>query len=238
MFHVKQKNNDFIIIAIDGPAGVGKSTIASLLGEKLGILYVDTGAMFRCLAWCWEKQGCPEDEESLLKIGDQTRIVFEKNKVICDGTDVTDLIRSEIISSHASKISCFSSIREVMKKQQRGLIDEIRKTKVYKGAVIEGRDIGTVVFPNAEFKFYLDAPPEVRARRRMLQIYEKGNEENYEEILEKISERDNQDKNRKIAPLIPAKDAIIVNTGSMALPVVLEYLVSLVVSGNISDINF
>ena len=237
MFHVKQYNMDFKIIAIDGPAGVGKSTIANLLAEKLGVFYVDTGAMFRCLAWKWEKLGCPENEESLLQLGDQTRIVFEKNKVICDDVDVTDLIRSELISSHASKISSFYSIREVMKKQQRELIDEVRKSEEYKGAVLEGRDIGTVVFPEAQFKFFLDASPEVRARRRMLQICEQDNDENYEEILKQIFERDNQDRNRKIAPLIPAKDAIILDTGNMPLLKVLDHLVSLVVTENISDIS-
>lgn len=230
MFHVKQNNLDFIIIAIDGPAGVGKSTIASLLAENLGVFYVDTGAMFRCLAWSWEKKGCPENEDSLLELGDQTSIVFQNKKVICNGTDVTNLIRSELISGYASKISCFASIREVMKKQQRELINEVRKSEEYKGAVLEGRDIGTVVFPEAEFKFFLDASPEVRARRRMLQICDQVNEKIYKEILEKISIRDTQDRNRKIAPLIPAKDALIVDTGNMTVNLVLEHLVSIVVT--------
>ncbi len=107
---------DFKIVAIDGPTGVGKSTIARQLAEKLGCLYVDTGAMFRCLALCWGKHGCPESDDSLQELGDQTMIVFKHKNVICNGKDVTDEIRTELISSLASKISSFSSIREVMKK--------------------------------------------------------------------------------------------------------------------------
>jgi len=142
---------DFKIIAIDGPTGVGKSTIARQLAEKLGCLYVDTGAMFRCLALCWGKHGCPESDDSLQELGDQTRIVFKHKNVICNGKDVTNEIRTELISSLASKISSFSSIREVMKKQQRTLVEEVRKSESYLGAVLEGRDIGTVVFPDAEY---------------------------------------------------------------------------------------
>ncbi len=122
---------DFKIIAIDGPTGVGKSTIARQLAEKLGCLYVDTGAMFRCLALCWGKHGCPESDDSLQELGDQTRIVFKHKNVICNGKDVTDEIRTELISSLASKISSFSSIREVMKKQQRTLVEEVRKSESY-----------------------------------------------------------------------------------------------------------
>ena len=109
---------DFKIIAIDGPTGVGKSTIARQLAEKLGYLYVDTGAMFRCLAWRWGKQGCPESDHLLEELGDQTRIVFKDEKVICDDNDVTQEIRTERISGLASRISRFPLIREVLKKQQ------------------------------------------------------------------------------------------------------------------------
>jgi len=223
---------EFKIIAIDGPSGVGKSTISNLLAERLGFFYVDTGAMFRCLAWNWEKNGCPENKESLLTLGNQTEIIFNKEEIICNGTDVTHLIRTEHISRQASKISVFPSIREIMKKQQREIVEKIQKLKKYHGAVLEGRDIGTIVFPGAEFKFFLDASPEVRAKRRLTQINADGGNSNYEEILEALNNRDFQDKNRKVAPLKPAKDAIIIDTASLSVSQVLENLLSHVTTGN------
>ena len=216
----------FKIITIDGPTGVGKSTIARQLATKLDCLYVDTGAMFRCLAWSWTAQGCPESDESLEKLGDQTRIVFENEKVICDYTDVTQEIRTERISAKASKISGFPLIREVMKKQQRALVEEVRRSESYRGAVLEGRDIGTVVFPAAEFKFYVDASPEIRAKRRLLQLQKSGEDVDYEEVLNALRKRDFQDQNRKVAPLKPANDAIIVDTGRLTADGVLENLLN------------
>ena len=214
----------FKIIAIDGPTGVGKSTIARQLACKLDYLYVDTGAMFRCLAWSWAAQGCLESDEFLVKLGDQTRIVFENEKIICDDTDVTQKIRTEKISAQASKISCFPSIREVMKKQQRALVEEVRRSENYQGVVLEGRDIGTVVFPAADFKFYVDASPEIRAKRRYLQLRESKEDADYEKILTDLRKRDYQDQNRKIAPLKPAEEAIIVNTSKLSAEDVLDYL--------------
>ena len=221
----------FIIIAIDGPTGVGKSTIACKLAEKLGCLYVDTGAMFRCLAWRWERQGCPENDDALQELGDHTRIVFEHKNVICNGNDVTDEIRTELISGLASKISSISSIREVLKKQQRALVEEVRKSRNFLGAILEGRDIGTVVFPEAEFKFFVDASPEIRAKRRMRQLQSRGEDANYEKILIALRKRDYQDQNRKVAPLRPAKDSLIVDTGKMSEDQVLEYLATCIVEG-------
>jgi cytidylate kinase len=175
---------------------------------------------------CWGKHGCPESVDSLQELGDQTRIVFKHKNVICNGKDVTDEIRTELISSLASKISSFSSIREVMKKQQRTLVEEVRKSESYLGAVLEGRDIGTVVFPDAEFKFYVDASPEIRAKRRMLQLQERGENVNFEKILTALRKRDFQDQNRKVAPLRPAEDALIVDTGNLSADQVLEHLVA------------
>ena len=220
----------FKIIAIDGPTGVGKSTIARQLAGKLDCLYVDTGAMFRCLAWCWDSQGCPESEESLEKLGDQTRIVFKNDKVICDDTDVTQEIRTEQISAQASKISRFHSIREVMKKQQRALVEEVRSSESYQGAVLEGRDIGTVVFPAADFKFFIDASPEIRAKRRLLQLRDRNEDVDYKKILTDLRMRDFQDQNRKIAPLKPAMDAIIVNTARLSAEDVLDYMLDCIVT--------
>ena len=214
----------FKIIAIDGPAGVGKSTIAHKLAAELSCVYVDTGAMFRCLALSWGKQGCPKSDLSLQELGEQTRIYFEDEKTFCDEIDVTDEIRSENISSLASRISLYPSIREVMKKKQRSLVKEECESGNYKGAVLEGRDIGTVVFPDADHKFYVDASPEIRAERRYLQLREQDVDADFQEILSALVERDHQDKSRTIAPLRAAEDAIIIDTGNMSIDEVMQYL--------------
>ena len=214
----------FKIIAIDGPAGVGKSTIAHKLSAELSCVYVDTGAMFRCLALSWGKQGCPKSDLSLQELGEQTRIYFEDEKTFCDEIDVTDEIRSENISSLASRISLFPYIREVMKKKQRSLVKEECESGNYKGAVLEGRDIGTIVFPDADHKFYVDASPEIRAERRYLQLREQDVDADFQEILSALVERDHQDKSRSIAPLRAAEDAIIIDTGNMSIDEVMQHL--------------
>ena len=214
----------FKIIAIDGPAGVGKSTIAHKLAAELSCVYVDTGAMFRCLALSWGKQGCPKSDLSLQELGEQTRMYFEDEKTFCDEIDVTDEIRSENISSLASRISLFPSIREVMKKKQRSLVKEECESGNYTGAVLEGRDIGTVVFPDADHKFYVDASPEIRAERRYMQLREQDVDADLQEILSALVERDHQDKSRSIAPLRVAEDAIIIDTGNMSIDEVMQHL--------------
>ena len=214
----------FKIIAIDGPAGVGKSTIAHKLAAELSCVYVDTGAMFRCLALSWGKQGCPKSDLSLQELGEQTRIYFEDEKTFCDEIDVTDEIRSENISSLASRISLFPYIREVMKKKQRSLVKEESESGNYRGAVLEGRDIGTVVFPDADHKFYVDASPEIRAERRYLELRGQDVDVDFQEILSALVERDHQDKSRSIAPLRAAEDAIIIDTGNMSIDEVMQHL--------------
>ena len=214
----------FKIIAIDGPSGVGKSTIARKLAAKLSYLYVDTGAMFRCLALSWGKQGCPESDLFLQELGEQTSIYFEDEKTFCDEIDVTDEIRAEDISSLAARISLFPSIREVMKKKQQAMVKEECEAGNYKGAILEGRDIGTVVFPSADYKYYLDASPEIRAERRYLQLQRQNVDLDFKKILSAIRERDHQDKNRIIAPLKAAEDAITIDTGNMNIDEVMKHL--------------
>jgi len=214
----------FIIIAIDGPSGVGKSTIARKLATELSCLYVDTGAMFRCLALSWGKQGCPESDLSLQELGENTKIDFKNENIFCDEIDVTDEIRSEEISLLASRISLFPSIREVMKKKQQAMVKEECEAGNYKGAVLEGRDIGTVVFPSADYKYYLDASPEIRAERRYLQLQVQNIDLDFKKILSAIRERDHQDKNRILAPLKAAEDAITIDTGNMNIDEVMKHL--------------
>ena len=214
----------FIIIAIDGPSGVGKSTIARKLATELSCLYVDTGAMFRCLALSWGKQGCPESDLSLHELGEITKIDFEDEKIFCDEIDVTDEIRSEEISLLASRISLFPSIREVMKKKQQAMVKEECEAGNYKGAILEGRDIGTVIFPSADYKYYLDASPEIRAERRYLQLQRQNVDLDFKKILSAIRERDHQDKNRILAPLKAAEDAITIDTGNMNIDEVMKHL--------------
>ena len=214
----------FIIIAIDGPSGVGKSTIARKLATELSCLYVDTGAMFRCLALSWGKQGCPESDLSLHELGESTKIDFKDEQIFCDEIDVTDEIRSEKISSLASRISLFPSIREVMKKKQQAMVKEECEAGNYNGAILEGRDIGTVVFPSADYKYYLDASPEIRAERRYLQLQRQNVDLDFKKILSAIRERDHQDKNRILAPLKAAEDAITIDTGNMNIDEVMKHL--------------
>ena len=214
----------FIIIAIDGPSGVGKSTITRKLAAELSCVYVDTGAMFRCLALSWGKQGCPESDLFLQELGEQTRIYFEDEKTYCDEIDVTDEIRSEDISSLASRISLFPSIREVMKKKQQAMVKEECEAGNYNGAILEGRDIGTVVFPSADYKYYLDASPEIRAERRYLQLQRQNVDLDFKKILSAIRKCDHQDQNRILAPLKAAEDAIIIDTGNMNIDEVMSHL--------------
>ncbi len=230
MFHVKQNEvMDFKIIAIDGPTGVGKSTIAKMLAKELSFFYVNTGAMFRCLAYRWNQQGLPENEEALQELGNNTQIDFRLDGTVwCNQKNVTETIRTEENSQLSSKVSKFPIIRQVMKNQQRQLVENIKKEERFRGAVLEGRDIGTVVFPNAHRKFFLEADNKIRAARRHKQLKEKGNNVPYEEVLAALEERDFQDRNRAVAPLRPAEDAILIDTDQLSIPDVLQAMLKVI----------
>lgn len=203
-------------VAIDGPSGSGKSTIAKLLAEALGITYVDTGAMYRAVA-LYAKDSNETPTEFLNKID----IDYKDNSVFLNGKDVSDEIRSEEISKLASEISKKSEVRDFLVSKQR----EISKKR---SVVMEGRDIGTVVLPNAEYKFYLDAGVEIRATRRYKQLLEKKEKVCFEQVLEDIKKRDFNDMNRKNSPLKKAYGAILVDNAQLNLDETLEAMLSVI----------
>jgi len=217
-----------LIIAIDGPAASGKSTTAQLLAKKLGYLYIDTGAMYRACALKAKKMGIDiNDEESIRNLLDFIDIQIEndnsKNRILLDGEDVSEDIRADDISSLASAISAIPAVRYKMVELQRKMGE--------KGSVIlDGRDIGTFVFPDAEVKFFLTASPEIRAKRRWLELQQKGIDKNFSEVLADLVKRDNNDSQRALAPLKKAEDAIEIDTSNMTIEEQTETLYKIILS--------
>ena len=214
------------VVAIDGPSGSGKGTITKLVGEKLGLVNIDTGATYRCVALATINKGYKLEEESkIVSLLDEMNIEFKKieneEKVFLNGKDVTKEIRSKEVNKIVSQVSHIPEIRENM-------VDFQRKIAEGKNVIMEGRDIGTNVFPNADVKIYLDATPEERAKRRMKQNEEKGIESNYEEILENIKFRDHNDKTSNVAPLKKAEDAIYVDTSNLTIEEVTKKIVEII----------
>ena len=205
-----------LIVAIDGPAGAGKSTVSKLLARRLGLSFVDTGALYRTVALSARRQGiAPEDDAGLAALLRRIRISFravgEENRVFLDGEDVSAEIRTPEISLLASAVSARRVVREGLLGLQRRLALEAPV-----GAVLEGRDIGTVVFPDADLKFFLEASPDVRARRRYEELFQKGSESTLDAVLSDQTKRDRDDSSRAVAPLKPAEDAIRVDSSSLA----------------------
>ena len=200
-----------MIIGIDGPAGSGKTTVAKFLAKKLGIFYLDTGAMYRALTLkAIEKKVDLSDKETLRKLAEELNLEFKDGKVYLDGKDVSDQIRSPLIDKSISPLVAQPEVRAVMVKLQR--------TIVTKGDfVVEGRDITTVVFPDAKHKFYLDASPEIRAKRRFKELSDKGMDVNFQELDRDLKRRDNADKTREISPLRLSEDAICIDTTDLTI---------------------
>lgn len=211
------------IVAIDGPAGSGKGTITKQVGERLGLINIDTGAMFRCVTLNMLQEGIEVKEENKIKeILDKIEIDMKENgKVFLNGKEVTKRIRENDINRSISPVSMIPMVRQK-------LLDLQRKMAEGKNIIMEGRDIGTVVFPNADVKLYLDASPEERAKRRVQQNQEKGITTSYEEVLKSIKDRDEKDKTREIAPLRQAEDAIYIDSTNMTIEEVTNEIVRIV----------
>lgn len=221
-----------MIIAIDGPAGSGKSTIAKIVAEKLRFRYIDTGSMYRSVAWkSLQKKVALGDETAVANIARETKIELVPGKngqsVFVDGEDITDQLKEETISRGAAIVAAQPIIREIMTAKQRELGKQGQ-------VVMDGRDIGTVVFPQADKKFFMDADPEERGRRRFKELAEKNQVANADlkAIIEQVKQRDHEDRNRKIAPLKQAEDAILIDTTHLSIDQVVEQIMKSVNLGS------
>lgn len=204
-----------IVIAIDGPAAAGKSTTAKLVAERLNYLHIDTGAMYRALTYKILRDGIdPEDEAAVVNALQSINLELKKEqnqvKVYLNNEDISNHLRSAEVTNSVSAVSSYKNVREMMVELQRRLSKE-------GGVVLEGRDIGTVVVPDAELKIFMIAGLETRARRRQRELSEKGLEVEYEKIVDEIIARDDKDSSRKESPLQKAKDAIILDTSDLSI---------------------
>lgn len=214
------------VVAIDGPAGSGKGTVTKLVGDELGLINIDTGATYRCVALeTLNKNISIENKEEIINILDKINIEFKNEnnieKVYLNGEDVTKKIRSKEVSKIVSQVS---SIKEVRYK----MVDLQRRLAQGKDVIMEGRDIGTYVFPNANVKIYLDATAEQRAQRRYIQNQEAGIQMEYEEILQNIKMRDKNDMEKEIGALRKAEDAIYIDSTNLSINQVKEQIIKII----------
>ena len=213
---------DIFRIAIDGPSGAGKSTIAKAVAAKLGIDYIDTGAMYRAVGYKVSKTGVdPDDAEALDTLLADTDIDFVQGNILLDGENVNDVIRTPEISMMASKVSAKAPVRSK-------LVDIQRAMGTRKSIIMDGRDIGTNVLKDAEYKIYLTASAEERADRRYKELVEKGENVEYAQILEDIKQRDHNDMTRKLNPLCKADDAVELDTTGMSIDEVVAAVLDMV----------
>ena len=215
-----------MIIAIDGPSGAGKSTLGKMLAKKLNLLYLDTGAMYRAVALAVSRANVPfRDIDRIAGIAESARIELvgepDAMKVFLDGDDVSVDIRTLDAAQAASVVSTISEVRRIMVEHQRFIGESAPN-----GCVLEGRDIGSVVFPNANVKFFLTARPEARARRRHTEDQSKGRISTYEQTLAEINERDERDVSREDSPLTISEDAIVIDTSELDLTEVFEQMMA------------
>lgn len=213
-------------IAIDGPAGAGKSTVARKLAKELGFVYIDTGAMYRALTWKALQRGVdPHNEAELDKLASSIRIHFEyhsgQQKVLCDGEDLTAAIRLPEVNATVSTVAAHPTIRKTMVKQQQHMAYSI-------SVVMDGRDIGECVLPDAEYKFFVTASIEERARRRAQELTLSGFDIDYDAILKEIAERDKNDSEREIGALKILPESIIIDSSQMSVEQVLQKMLAII----------
>ncbi len=214
------------VVAIDGPAGTGKGTITKIIAEKMNLINIDTGAMYRCVALeCIEKNISSNEEQKINEILENIDIQLKNingvQRVFLNGKDVSEKIRTPEVDSKVAIFAALKIVRDKMTPIQ-------RKMGENNDIIMEGRDIGTVVFPNADVKIFLDCSLEERARRRYKQNLEKGINESYEEVLEAIKQRHKLETEREVAPFVKAKDAVIVDSTSMTIDEVVETIEDMV----------
>ena len=212
-------------IAIDGPSGAGKSSLARAVAKKMGIVYVDTGAMYRTVGLYVAKKGVdPKDAEAVTALLPEIslEIKFENGEqhIYLCGEDVGDSIRTPEMSMYASAVSAIGAVRAFLLDTQRNLAKS-------NSVIMDGRDIGTVILPDAEVKIFLTASVECRAKRRVLELKEKGMEASYEDVLKEMIERDNNDKNRDVAPAVPADDAVILDNSELTMEETLDKIIEI-----------
>ena len=213
-------NKRLPVITIDGPAGAGKSTVARQLAAKLGLKFLDTGAMYRAFTWAALARNVDlRDPAALVRLIRDSHLDFERGRIMLDGWDITDEIRAERVTKNAVHLADPPAVREELVKLQREFGRE-------GGLVTEGRDQGTVVFPDADFKFYVDAAIDVRARRRVEELKQRGDSSTYDEISAGIKDRDERDRRRKVGALRVPEGAITIDTSKLTIDEVVNELLA------------
>lgn len=213
---------DGIVIAIDGPVGSGKSTVAKLVAQRLGCSYVDSGAVYRAVAWLTDQKNLElENVDAIIATAQKASIVFKGVQVLVNGEDATSEIRSLAIAQLTSKISVIIEVRDAVNAKLRELTQG-------GNVVMDGRDVGTVVLPNADLKIFLTAEIKTRALRRQKELEASGKKIVLEELMQQIQERDDRDSNRAVAPLRPADNAVVIDTDKLSIDEVVARVVSLV----------
>jgi cytidylate kinase len=210
------------VITFDGPSGTGKGTIAARLATRLGWHVLDTGALYRCVGLAAVQRGVDlDDGEALGVLAQRLSIRFDGERVLLDAVDVSTEIRTATAGEHASRVAAAPAVRSALWHLQRDAVQP-------PGLIADGRDMGTVVFPEADIKFFLDASPEVRVERRYKQLKDKGMDANVANLARELAERDRRDRERAASPLVPAADAVIIDTSNLGIEAVLAQVLDVV----------